>query len=207
MKIISKSSWEEYKQLKHNALMQANFDSVRSLNLLENDIDTPIKKIVAMLALLRCDPKFSCCGFDYDGQPLHKSHEYGCCYIQMVSNEYNREITKTLTCEGVFQSLTKKSPKWEWWEERDRLFWRAAFTLYHPKEYPWISRNDCIHYSEIAVLCLDILERKLLRLRNYFQDEWVLYDTNHAQKNYNLNWQYPALEPWVIKKEDYANSK
>jgi hypothetical protein len=44
-------------------------DSVLSL---EEDVDTPMKKIMVMLALLEVKTYFSCCGFNYNGQPVHK---------------------------------------------------------------------------------------------------------------------------------------
>ena len=204
MKIISNDTYMEYQQLKRNARVQSNFDSVRQLGALKNDIDVPVRSLVVMLALLGCEPLFSCCGFDYDGQPSHKTHEYGCVYFQMRSNNWSNIVLATLENSKIINKLTNKSPDWEWWKIKDTLFLRSAFTLFHDKNYPWVTSEDCIHYSEVGVLNIDRLEKALWGLRERFSDVAEIVDTNHVYKNdRNIrNWQYPTLEPWSVTIDD-----
>ena len=204
MKIISNECYNEYQQLKQVALVQSNFDSVKGLKYLKDDIDVPVRSLVAMFALLGCEPLFSCCGFDYDGQPLHKTHEYGCVYFQMKKNELSLRMIVTLEDMKVISKLTNKSPDWEWWNIKDVLYLRSAFTFHHDKiKYPWTSKRTCIHYSEVGALNIKILENALWRLRDNFVDVVEIIDTNHVYKNDRKirSWQYPVLEPWTITKE------
>ena len=82
--LISDEDYKEYRTLQHNALFQQKLESVRGMKNLRDDIDVPIRKLVAMFALLGCTPLWSCCGFDYDGQPMHKTHEYGNIYSFII---------------------------------------------------------------------------------------------------------------------------
>jgi len=201
MKIISNDIYEEYQQLKQNVIAQNNFDSVKSLNSLQDDIDAPMRLIVAMLALLGCEPLFSCCGFDYDGQPLHKTHEYGCAYIQMRSNTWSNSVLATLENSKIIHKLTSKSPNWEWWKIKNIFYLRSAFTLEHDKvKYPWVSSRTCIHYSEVGVLNINRLEKALWGLRGYFADTVEIVDTNYSYRNDSTirSWQYPSLDPWIV---------
>jgi hypothetical protein len=51
--------------------------SEETIQNLEDDIDKPMKLIVGAAALIGAKPQWSCCGFNYDGQPAHKDHVYG----------------------------------------------------------------------------------------------------------------------------------
>jgi hypothetical protein len=62
--------------------------------------------------------------------------------------------------------------------------------------------KSCIHYSEKALIQIQSLEHILSRLKHSFVDEVVLIDTNKKQIQELPNWQYPALENWVIRKEE-----
>lgn len=203
MKTLTDEQYREYQLLKS----QANFDSVRSLNMLENDIDEPVKPIVAMLALLDCGPLFSCCGFDYDGQPLHKTHEYGSVYFMLRNTINSVSLLRHLSSVEIARSLSDDvSVDWMWWMSKNNVFiLRSAFTAEHDKvNYPWTRRTSCIHYSEIATVQIRLMEKALYNLQEYFADEVVLKDTN-AQYT-DMHWQYPALKPWMINKENFLSA-
>lgn len=207
MRIISRKDYDEYRQLKENVLIQSKFDSVRDTKHLKDDIDIPVRSIIAMLALLGCNPIFSCCGFDYDGQPLHKSHEYGCSYFTMGKNEKSVGLVGVLEDYGIVIKEDGKSDGWSWWEHKNAIFLRSAFTREHKEmKYPWVDSRTCIHYCEIAVFNIDKLEKFLWRLRTSFLDVITLVDTNHVYKRDRKirNWQYPSLEPWIITADNVS---
>jgi|SRR3972149_3316108 len=196
MKIIPNRQWNEYQNLK----IQRNFESVRNVEYLKDDIDLPIRSIVAMLALLKCKPIFSCCGFDYDGQPIHKSHEYGCVYFMMEANQYTYDLVNKLTEMKVALKLNKDgNTSWMYWEHKNVMFLRSSFTVGHKKvNCPWVSSRECIHYSEIASFKINELETTLWLFKDSFLDEIILLDTNEKYKTLFRSWQYPSLKPWKI---------
>ncbi|MHA2092277.1 MAG: hypothetical protein ACW98K_15620 [Candidatus Kariarchaeaceae archaeon] len=207
MKTITEDEYDEWQQLRQNALIQSKFDSVKQLKSLKEDIDVPVRKLVAMFALLGCEPLFSCCGFDYDGQPLHKTHEYGCVYFQLKDNYRTVQILHELVEAKIVYDHDEETSKWQRWKIKDTWFLRSAFTREHDKiDYPWVSDRTCIHYSEIAVLRIDLLEKTLLNGINRFADVVVLSDTNGVYKDEQKisHWQYPGLEPWIIRKDEIS---
>ena len=205
MRIIKNEEYDEYQQLKEKVLIQSKFDSVRNTKYLKDDIDVPMRSVIVMLALLGCEPFFSCCGFDYDGQPLHKTHEYGCSYIIMNKNERSEVLIKFLEDSGFIIKEDNEATKWVWWEYENGIFLRSAFTREHKKiKYPWVDSKTCIHYCEVAVLNINALEKFLWRLRGSFLDGVIIDDTNRVYKHdRNIhNWQYPVLEPWAVTIDD-----
>ena len=205
MKKISDEEYEQFQILKQNAESQANFDSVRETKYLENDIDTPIRKLVAMFALLGCEPQFSCCGFDYDGQPLHKTHEYGCVYFILDDNSETEEVIQILMDRNIVVEDDGKTDKWTTWKNAGGVILRTAFTKKHDSmDYPWVAKRTCIHYSEVAALNISVLERALRSLSDWFAPVVTLYDTNTEYRNRRKvsEWQYPGLEPWTIYLDD-----
>lgn len=201
--LISDEDYKEYMVLQHNAIHQMKLNSVKSLTNLRDDIDIPMRKLVAMFALLDCEPIWSCCGFDYDGQPLHKTHEYGDVYIMFRNTWRIRSILKILFAGKWIDELRNDTTKWVGWEKNNIIYLRSDFDNEHKKiNYPW-SLNHCIHYPELAVLQIKNLQDLVFL---YFGDEFaesaVLKDTNKTQKKYVSNWQYPVLEDWIVTKEE-----
>lgn len=184
---ISKNDYDEYQKLKEWKEKEEIRNSAKKITRLEDDIDLPIKKCVMALALLRCEPTFSCCGFDYDGQPFHKSHQYGEPYIRMKNNIYSvslstNPISKGWNFEmvyGVDVGLTWKAPANPSWRD--------------PK---------CIHFSEEIVIAIQWLEDRLLKASDNFMVSAILKDTNHENRKSLKYWQYPPKEDWLIKKSD-----
>jgi len=199
---ITDEEYKEYQRLKDNALIQRKFDAIKEVKYLENDIDVPIKLIVSMLTLLSCKTRFSCCGFDYDGQPFHKTHEYGVAYVQMKEDICSDIVMKTLYENKYIvkgQNEKKNQGKWRWNTRNGIIYLESEFN----KEYDniWGTKRTCVHYSERGALAIDYLERALWTLRKYFVDSVTIYDSNKRIKDVVHSWQYPALEPWTIEKK------
>lgn len=207
--LISDENYTEYMTLQHNALFQQKMDSVRAQKNLKNDIDKPIRNLVAMFALLGCKPLYSCCGFDYDGQPMHKTHEYGDTYIRLSPTKQTSKTLQKLADNEVIERAVVcsvediSSDKWCVWVTPHFAQLISDFDYQISKEgYPWAS-SSCIHFYEHAVINIFYLEKAMKRLFvDEFANEAVLADTNKTQNLCVDNWQYPILEDWVIKKEE-----
>jgi hypothetical protein len=205
--LISDEDYNEYRILQHNALFQQKLESVRGMKNLKDDIDIPVRNLVAMFALLGCKPLWSCCGFDYDRQPMHKTHEYGDTYIVLTVSKRTLEVIATLINHDVLklckQDELLNTDDWIVWRAGNKLLLRCDFDYVTNKtQYPW-SMKSCIHYYEYAVIKIQDLERAILKLfGDKFADTAILYDTNNEIKQHLYNWQYPILENWIITKED-----
>ena len=203
--LISENEYKELQGLRNHYKRENNLKSANSMKSLENDIDLPIKTIIGMFALMGCWPKFSCCGFDYEGQPIHKTHEYGNAYVMLDDNYNTEEVVKFLVGEELLvETTTEKTSQWRTWkiEKHKQVFVALAFDwLESKREYPW-TKTNCIHYAEKGVIGLDYLKKHLYRLRKSFLEEITLIDTNKQQHKNLAYWQYPALKSWKINKEE-----
>lgn len=200
--LISNENYSEYRILQDNSIRQQKLDSVRGMRNLEYDIDLPMRKLVAMFALLGCEPLWSCCGFDYDGQPMHKTHEYGDTYIMFLDDWRIQSILKILLTGKKIFDLRGDTSEWIICKQHNLIYLRSDFDYeYSRDKYPW-SMKHCIHYPELSVSRIKQLEDLLyMYFRDEFVDSVILKDTNRSQKKYTSNWQYPSLEDWAIKKE------
>lgn len=201
--IISIDEYKELQTLRSYHIRERNIESVKSTKLLENDIDVPIRTIVGMFALLECKPLFSCCGFDYSGQIVHKTHEYGNAYIMFSDDENIQNVIRTLV-DIKFLTDKEKTSQWRFWkDEKHRIVFIAlAFDwAERQSDYPW-TKHNCIHYSEKGVIGLQELRKKLYLFKEYFLSESILSDSNEKQNKTLAYWQYPALEPWIVNKND-----
>ena len=179
MKKLTNEEFLDYQRLK-------SLESLSNTYNLEDDIDFPIKNSVAILALAGANPMFSCCGFDYQGQPAHKKHQYGEPYIMLQNDEPTKEVLNKIYGTQLPYG----------WKITKHGHFLLSLTL--PNNPHWDS-PEIIHYSEIMVISLNNLEKYLWdRLNGSLRDEVILEDTN---KIYNQNlkyWQYPPKNPWVI---------
>lgn len=202
--LVSENEYKELQGLRSHYKRENNLKSANSMKSLENDIDIPIKTIVGMFALMGCCPKFSCCGFDYAGQPIHKTHEYGNAYVMLDDNHNTKEVIDFLVGKKLVEDTFKKTSRWRSWKiEKDRqVFVALAFDwLESERDYPW-TKTNCIHYAEKGVIGLNYLRKHLYRIRNAFLEEITLTDTNEQLHKNLAYWQYPALESWKINKEE-----
>lgn len=187
---ISEEEYEEYQQLKEWAKKQRVYQSLKFITELRDDIDLPIRKCVAMLALLGCKPIFSCCGFDYKDQPFYKSHQYGLPYVKLTDNIFTTKLRANLE-----QSLFRYS-----WSFRN-VGSEVYLELLVPGNPAWRDVS-CIHQSEEYVIGIQHLEDELGRLQEDFMNECTIADTNSRYKSIFRFWQYPHHKPWTVHKYD-----
>jgi len=203
---ITQQEYEQYQAFLNNDLFYKKMESVKSAGSLERDIDAPIKNIVAMLALAGFEPIFSCCGFNYAGQPMHKTHNYGMVYVQMKANGRNlRFIEKA---QPFFRQKI-----WRGFHLKEDGVFGGKIYLWAPFEQQWANEHgsrcgehpwkdkDCIHYPEYALFAIGALEKLLVDNDYLLIDKIVLHDANRNMKDKFRNWQYPVLEPWIIEKD------
>lgn len=196
MKIITSEQSKEYESLKRRYHMDLYRDSIRSLSL-EQDIDEPVKSCVMAFGLLGCNPMWSCCGFDYEGQPIHKAHHYGWVYFALTLNP----VTKT------FINIFLKTPNWFFADT-----WKVNLTFNDGVKTVWFQNpfiqikdwddEECINYSEIAATRIRYLEYFFATLKDNMADSFTLIDQNAKYKRRFPFWQYPTKEPWTFAKED-----
>lgn len=182
---ITKEEYEEFRKFQEQR-------SVFDVTTLEEDIDYPIHNLVAMCALAGMSPMFSCCGFDYHGQPTYKSHQYGEPYIM-----FKRDQEMVILFD--YQSKLFGCG----WEIRDKKS-HVLLNLKVPMNPYWRDPKSP-HFSEEMVIALNSLERLLYPLLSPLFKEWViLHDTNATNHSVHLRyWQYPPRTPWKITKESF----
>lgn len=189
---ISDQDYQEYLLLKKKYGQDAILESIRDTPL-EDDIDVPIKNCLMAFALLGCEPSWSCCGFDYFGQPIHKFHQYGRCYFVL------RHVMRSLAV--LHQAYVDQVPylgQWQFYIRNTGLDWHLDFKNVIPQ---W-DDTQSIHYSEQAVVYTEYLERFLLGQSINFSDTATIEDTNASYHEIYSNWQYPTKESWTFTKED-----
>ena len=204
---ISDTEYKQYQSFLNNYKFSKKINSVKETKFLEYDIDEPIRNIIAMFALLRCKPLFSCCGFNYQGQPMHKTHRFGSVYIQL---EYDDNIKKVIC--ALYDELKCNSSEDGWLAgftpntvPVPKIYLQASFEkswILKDSNQDW-NKQDCIHYPEWGVFKIKELEQALWAMNDDFSDKVILTDGNHKYKEEWRHWQYPALEQWTIKKNDY----
>jgi hypothetical protein len=153
--------------------------------MLEDDIDDPIKNCVAMFALLGCQPFYSCCGFDYNKQPFHKSHQYGRPYIILADTERTAEVLTILSKQRTV-----------WYAEKGARGWVNLQVM--AEMNPHWRKEECVHFAEECAIAIRWLERFLFALKGAMLDSIVLEDTNSKAKKDNEYWQYPPKHSWTI---------
>jgi len=191
---------EEYDRLKllefteRRVIVQRSMTDVLTL---EDDIDKPIRNIVAMINLLGCRTIWSCCGFDYAGQPEHKFHEYGAIYIRiMFSNAAYSLGYNLMRCRLPLPWMVTAYQTGGAVETQ----LKAQFA---PAEHLRMWDNViCPHYSESAAFAIHNLEQILSSFRENFTDEVVINDTNKEFRESFENWQYAPKTSWTIRKKD-----
>jgi len=201
---ISTDEYKELQMLRNHYGMEEIRKSVVKMRGLEKDIDLPIKTIVGMFALLGCEPLFSCCGFDYAGQPIHKTHEYGNAYVMLRNNKQTKWVIEQMIGIKFLKEGIEKTSRWRTWEvEKEEIVFVALSFDWEEsnRDYPW-TKTNCIHYSEKGVIGLGVLRKVLWKFRNGFLDNVILSDTNNLHNKNLPYWQYPGLEEWKINKEE-----
>ena len=163
--------------------------SAKAIMRLEDDIDLPIRKCVGGLAILGFSPVFSCCGFDYEGQPYHKYHQYDRPYIILELSERIPNLLPTNPCMGWHLNLhTKSTVKLEYLVNMNPS-WRT---------------RESIHSVEECVLGVQNLETAIVSavMRVDTPQSVIVRDTNHNYKKNGVRfWQYPSKDDWIVTRE------
>jgi len=190
---ITDAEWEELQALRLHHRRQLELEAVEGLTL-EADIDLPIRRCVAAFALLGCEPTWSCCGFDYVGQPIHKWHQYGRTFFILGGN------SRTLAVVGGFVEGGGRKEGWT------AFYPTPVGTLDLHNDFvnvvPEWGYNPCFHYYEPAVIKIQLLESYLMSLKEFFADEVIIRDTNGLYRAEFAYWQYPPRGDWLIRKAD-----
>ena len=161
---------------------------------LEDDIDLPMKKTIAMLALLDIEPMFSCCGFNYFDQPAHKTHIYG--YWQVMMKPTLRALSLTTFVVGAMKDYNFR-PYIELKMQGAVLTWLRG--LYSAIE-SWNSPTSP-HQAEMGVQFISALEPILLSQQESMKDVAVIEDSNEFMLAFSPYWQYPSKLPWTVTKQ------
>lgn len=187
---ITDEQYNEYQSLKWRVAVE----SMRSVTKLEDDIDVPIKKCVMAFALLGCNPTWSCCGFNYVGQPVHKKHQSGRLYF-ILGNSRKSII--------LFHMIGNSTMAYRnHWEIRHTGSGAVDLHLDFSNVVPDWKEDACIHYSEQAVQIIKDLEAWLMSLSSEFLDSTEIIDSNKLYRKHFDNWQYEPKSSWIIRKED-----
>jgi len=161
---------------------------------LEDQIDIPIKKCVAMINLLGMKTLWACCGFDYKGQPKFKDHTYGKTHIYI---DFKTGLSN-------LQKLSFIRSKTDWSLSIVSVSCTDAWLLEAPHRFGpniWTKKNS-IHFHESSNISIKILENVLISMKDLMVDAVDLIDENTVMKEHFEYWQHDPAEDWIIKKED-----
>ena len=166
---------------------------------LKDDIDIPLVKTIALLNLLDIRTIWCCCGFNYEGQPEHKLHDYGTLQILVENNQKAIWLaTGMLQSQMPFQlTTTLVAPK-------HTKALGIVRTFGHPvKEW---DKPEGPHFHEMPSQYICQLERFLLQpyVIEMMRDEVIVIDTNAVVRETNPYWDYKPRTPWVIKKDEFV---
>ncbi len=193
---LTDAEFEEFQALRAYHKRQLMLESAGDVSL-EQDIDGPIRRCVMAFALLGCEPEWSCCGFDYTGQPIHKWHEYGRTFFNLVANPKSLDVVERFMRLGM-GTAWKAEP---YTQNGVRMIALSA-DFAHIDQW---NDKDCIHYPEPATHNIMVLQEYLMSRSAGFQDEVILRDSNVASQGHFKHWQYPPKADWVIRKSDLLN--
>lgn len=179
----------------------SKFITTKNRGKLEDCIDTPIKKCVALLNLLGLETVWSCCGFDYEGQ-RNKDHVPGSpqIFIKANSKSFN------LLLKIVDYELFKVQNAWNAMIKCMQLQ-EPTFILFC--QFPmnkgglWDTQNSP-HFHERPVMCITFLEHRLLQFKDKMKNKVVLTDMNKTMKDITPIWGMNYMEDWIIRKEDWV---
>ncbi len=163
---------------------------------LENHIDEPIKKSVVGMALLGFVPVFSCCGFNYHGEKVKKTHMLEKPYIYLSIPDLDDKLKALLLSISI---------KCQW---KINII-NSSFIDFHghkwDSDHPW-SAEGCPHKPEMPVLAIHSLEKALEEYKNNnFRVKAIIQDGNDLYKNkWGIkHWQYEPCEDWEVTPQTF----
>lgn len=174
--------------------------------LLEDHIDEPIKRAVALLNLYGIGTIFSCCGFSYKGEKVPKSHIHNHPQILFKATRNNlMKACKLIHC-GVFASNNMWSVHITPTNGREP-FVKALMSCRFQHQSNgqinnWLDKSSP-HHHEGANVVIACLEDRLVTFKDEMKDEVLIHDYNAIMKKAYPSWQYDACEPWLVRKKDF----
>lgn len=174
---------------------------------LEQQVDKPIRRVVALLNLWEIETRWSCCGYDYKNPESTKDHIHGTPQIWTVAT-YDAFNKLLLLLDSEVFAVNKS---WNFIGQRrpyqaPMLMLFCNFRTESTAEDCW-DNKDSIHYHEKINVCIQHLEDRLLEFKDQFQKEVILKDHNARMKEAMPDWQINPVADWVIKYEDYVKTK
>ena len=173
---------------------------------LEDHIDEPIKRSVALMNLYGVETLFSCCGYDYKNPKVPKSHIAGRPQILFKANTQNLKKITNLIHYDVF--LNNNS----WWvlvmptstrEPIVKAMMGCKIDSHSSNIDSWNDSNSP-HFHEGFNSIFYQLEDRLLQFKNEMKDEVIVKDYNTIMKEVYPSWEYEPCEDWIVKKKDYV---
>ena len=173
---------------------------------LEDHIDAPIKRAVALMNLFGIETIFSCCGFDYKNPNVPKSHIHNRPQILFKATRDNlMKACELIHCDQFAANRL-------WWinimpTNKREPFVKALIGCvfqHQPRGQinNWLEKESP-HNHEGANAVIACLEDRLLQFSDRMKDEVVVQDYNAVMKKVYPYWQYDPCEPWHINKKDY----
>lgn len=164
---------------------------------LYDHIDAPIRKAVAGMNLLGFKTHFSCCGFDYEGQPDFKSHLKPYIFL-----DYN-QIMETPVLKMKLYDLGILAG-WGYDNAGSQYIDFYAKISTHVDD-PW-GKAKSVHFYEKSAIAIARLNETIKRFDKYFLDQVIIEDGNKKSKENVPYWQYqPCEENWIVTKEGWEN--
>lgn len=158
---------------------------------LQVHIDDPIKKTVVGLSLLGFTTYMSCCGFNYEGSQVKKTHLTGKTYVYLDAEEiFASSDLKEKLCDLSLRS------GWRF----DLLAGQKYIDFYGekwPENHAWANK-DAVHFYEKAVLNIYALNKAIEIWQPKFKEYAYVRDGNHEYKALSTYWQYKPAESWHV---------
>ncbi len=161
---------------------------------LKDHIDEPMLKVVAGLNLLGFTTVMSCCGFEYKGEKVKKSH-LPKPYVYLNS----KEVMESHHLREILCDLALKS-SWVFYDHRVFIdFYAETWKDNHI----W-SKRESVHNYESYILSISALNKAILTRSSDFKDKARIWDGNNLYKEQvSVHWQYEPAEDWIVTKEEY----
>ena len=164
-----------------------------------DDIDAPILKCVKMFTLLGCKTVWSCCGFNYEGQPKWKSHTYNCPYVRMNADAKTFKLMYKIVDDLVFAHTN------QWYitlasKPQQKPQFGIGCNFNGTKDW---TDKDCPHMHERCVSAIDLLEKKLLSFKDQFKEKVILRDSNTDMTKQLEYWQFKGKAPIEVLKSEF----
>ena len=171
---------------------------------LEDHIDEPIKRSVALMNLYGIETLFSCCGYEYKNPKVSKSHIFRNPQILFKANAPNLEKAATLIHYDVFLNNNSWRIVVLPTSTREPLVKASMNCVMAKSQIEEWGQSESPHFHEGFNAVIYQLEDRLLQFKDEMKDEVVVKDYNAIMKEVYPAWEYETCEDWIVKKKDYV---